>query len=244
MSVGVKDKSLISEKVFEGLGVPGLGPDLVADIQVLSAKIDKKGDDVAMKVSFDYPDDASAANGAGRFTSLLQVSQGLFRGEVLSRVLSRVEVDVSGHVVTISLDSNVKDLLGEISFGDSDEFEVRLADGRTLRVWDAEELPNGEPQADGGPSLLDVVNITLDCKDYEDESYEYIDACNAVPDEASSRWVAVTVLGSSGTQTFPWPPFGYTVRVMPEGTASVFDPSGASVVTEITHLTIVLLPAQ
>ncbi len=197
-----------------------------------------------MKVSFDYPDDASAADGANMFTSLLQVSQGLFQGKVLSRVLSQVEVDVSGHVVTFSLDANVKDLLGEISFGDGDEFQVRLADGRTLRVWDVEELPNVQPQGDGGPSLLDVVNITLSCKDYEDESYEYIDACNTVPDEASSRWGAVTVFGSSGTQTFPWPSFGYTVRVMPDGTAAVFDPSGASVVTEIAQLIILLLPAQ
>ena len=110
----------------------GLGPDLFADIQVLSAKIDEKGDDISMKVFLDYPDDASAANGASRFTGLFQVSQSLFQGEVLSRVLGQLEVNVSSHVVTISLNSNIRNLLGEISFGDGDEFEVRLADGKDV----------------------------------------------------------------------------------------------------------------
>ena len=86
--------------------------------------------------------------------------------------------------------------------GDGPTITVKLDDGRTLRVWEVEELPKIESIVEEGATLLDLVDISLACKDYERDDYEFIDACKDVPDAA--RWTSVEVRGADGLVTLGW----------------------------------------
>ena len=79
---------------------------------------------------------------------------------------------------------------------------VKLDDGQTLRVWDVEELPEIESIVEEGVTLLDLVDISLACKDYEGDNYEFIDACRAVPEGA--RWTKVEIRGADESVLLVW----------------------------------------
>ena len=66
-------------------------------------------------------------------------------------------------------------------------FVVRLDDGRPLRIWDGEQLDEYATISDTN-SLNDIVNISLQCKQYETSAYKFIEACRSVPDGAAI-WV-------------------------------------------------------
>ena len=78
-------------------------------------------------------------------------------------------------------------------------FVVRLEDGRPLRIWDGDQLEEYALYSESH-SLNDVVNISLQCQQYEEADYEFIDACRSIPDD-SSIWV-VEVKGDSRDQSF------------------------------------------
>ena len=78
-------------------------------------------------------------------------------------------------------------------------FVVRLEDGRPLRIWDGDQLEEYALYSESH-SLNDVVNISLQCQQYEDSDYEFIDACRSVPDDLSI-WV-VEVKGDSRVRSF------------------------------------------
>ena len=78
-------------------------------------------------------------------------------------------------------------------------FIVSIDDGRPLREWWADDLRDVEASHDV-TSLNAVVNISLQCKQYESANYRHIKACRSVPDNASV-W-DVEVRGNSGRQSF------------------------------------------
>ena len=85
--------------------------------------------------------------------------------------------------------------------GTSELVIVELDGGRTLREWDSSQLEKVEPQTQFGPSLLNVIDISLECAQYEDDEYEFIDACRDVPSGAVTFQSPRVVLWGSGTST-------------------------------------------
>ena len=99
----------------------------------------------------------------------------------------------------------------------SPAFVVKLDDGRPLRIWDGDQLDEYALYSESH-SLNDVVNISLQCKQYEDSDYEFIDACRSVPDGAAV-WV-VEVRGEYDSQSFD---FGQSVHLRLEWGSDTVD---------------------
>ncbi len=85
--------------------------------------------------------------------------------------------------------------------GTSTHVLVELEGGRTLREWDSSQLEKVEPQTQLGPKLLNIIDISLRCADYEDDKYEFIDACRSVPSGAVTFQSPQVVIWGSGTST-------------------------------------------
>ena len=131
---------------------------------------------------------------------------------------------------------------GDVS---NDEIRFTLGDGRTLSIWDTDELLNVEPQYEGGPTLVDIINIVLSCKVYENDNYEYIDVCRDVPDDF--QWIAVEVRASNNTQSFSQGDiftggFGMILKVDSGNTVTLVDPQTPEEfwLTQINRISIML----
>ena len=222
------------ESLSETLGVP-LPTAVVSDnIQVASVALYRKDEDVSVSLSLTYPDKETADTTAKNLNDAVKVAKALVSGDIRSKLLDRVKITSSKSVVHIDLTSSIADLLGQIPFvSDGDTITFQLSDGRTLGVWDIDELLKVEPQTEGGgPMFADVVNISLACKDYEDDDYEYIDACRNVPDEPDFSWTHVEVRGADRVRTLAWGQVAYLggpfLRVTQDGTASLVDPAAGA----------------
>ena len=117
-------------------------------------------------------------------------------------------------------------------------FVVQLDEEGPLRVWDVEELP--KVQTGGGSlNLNTIVNISLQCKQYEDSEYKFIEACLSVSDD-SSIWV-VEVKGSGDPQSFD---FGRSANIVLDWDSKavnlVDQPTSRPVMKEVTEMTVTL----
>ena len=117
-------------------------------------------------------------------------------------------------------------------------FVVKLDDDRPLRVWGVHELPVVET-SNGAPSLNSIVNISLQCKQYEDSEYKSIEACRSVPDDAAI-WV-VEVKGNGDPQTFD---FGRSANIVLDWNSEVINlverTTSNTVMKDVTEMIVTL----
>jgi len=131
-----------------------------------------------------------------------------------------------------------------VACGSGVGFVVNLYDAQRdgdnpLRVWDAEELPEVETSDGGAPDLNSIVNISLQCKQYEGPDYKFIETCRSVPDN-SANWV-VEVKGKGESQSFD---FGRSANILMDWNAdsvNLLDRSTSVVLVErVTEMTVTI----